>query len=226
MKTGRCRPCCSTAAIGTTTGRSLATAATSGQLNSCSTARHRFSLEISGSTITDLCVVQALANYPRGASWDHRGTGDARASRDSATKCEAAGRRAARHCIDRTPARFSSRTCSSLPPTISRVRRGHLRQRVAGQVGPAAARHDRADRVGRLRRGRKCGPRRRCSPRSTPAQAVPSQAGPPARGPRLAAGRPGARCQRHWRGRRPRPLPEDRPAAFPGPPACKTCATY
>ena len=36
VKTGRCLPCCSTAAIGTTTGTSFGMAATAGQLSSCS----------------------------------------------------------------------------------------------------------------------------------------------------------------------------------------------
>ena len=36
VKTGKCLPCCSTAAIGTTTGTSFETAATAGQLSSWS----------------------------------------------------------------------------------------------------------------------------------------------------------------------------------------------
>ena len=50
VKTGICRPCCSRAAIGTTTGRSLATAATLGQLNSCSSTAGSQLKSINGGT--------------------------------------------------------------------------------------------------------------------------------------------------------------------------------
>ena len=117
--------------------------------------------------------------------------------------------------------RFSSRTCSSLPPTMSKARCGHLRQRRREARSGRPPRETIAPiECGDLRRGHKCGRGAGARPEVPEAQACRFRPGRPTRPRQLGADLPGDRCRRPWSGRWPHPLREDRSAAFPGrPPA-------